>query len=127
MSEDTIYRQYWENGELDKWHLDCDVIFDESLVREFWDRILNFRKLFMNKQFSEDFLREVIERWTWNSKWDIIIQTQRLSEHFIEEYKDEWDWDKVFMYQRVSQKFIRKWKEKISDFVMSETDIGTYL
>lgn len=33
MSEDTIYRQYWENGELEKWHLDCDAIFDESLVR----------------------------------------------------------------------------------------------
>lgn len=28
-------RYYWENGELEKWHLDCDVIFDESLVREF--------------------------------------------------------------------------------------------
>lgn len=127
MSEDTIYRQYWENGELEKWHMDCDVIFDESLVREFWDRILNFRKLFMNKQFSEDFLREIIEKWTWPSKWDYIIQTQRLSEHFIEEYKDKWNWDKVFMYQRISQKFIRKWKEKISDYVMSETDIGTYL
>lgn len=31
------------------------------------------------------------------------------------------------MYQTVSKKFIRKWKEKISDYVMSETDIGTYL
>ena len=120
-------RYYWENGELEKWHLDCDAIFVESLVREFWDRILNFRKLFMNKQFSEDFLREIIERWTWNSKWDIIIQTQKLSEHFIEEYKDKWNWDKVFMYQTVSKKFIRKWKEKISDYVMSETDVGTYL
>ena len=139
MSEDTIYRQYWENGELEKWHLDCDVIFDESLVREFWDHILNFRKaafafdddavrgVFANKQFSEDFLREIIERWTWNSKWNIISQTQRLSERFIEEYKDEWDWDKVFMYQTVSKNFIRKYKEKISDYVMNETDIGTYL
>ncbi len=124
---ENMARQYWENGELDKWHLDCDEIFDESLVREFWDRILNFRKLFMNKQFSEDFLREVIKRWTWNSKWDYIIQTQQLSERFIEEYKDKWNWDKVFMYQRMSQKFIKKWKEKISDYVMSETDIGTYL
>lgn len=124
---ENMTRQYWENGELEKWHLDCDVIFDESLVREFWNRILNFRKVFMNKQFSEDFLREIIERWTWNSKWNIISQTQRLSERFIEEYKDEWDWDKVFMYQPVSQKFIRKWKDKISDYVMNETDIKDYL
>lgn len=127
MSKDTIYRQYWENGDLEKWHLDCDVIFDEFLVREFWNRILNFRKVFANKQFSEDFLREIIERWTWNSKWNIISQTQKLSECFIEEYKDKWDWDKVFMYQTVSKNFIRKWKEKISDYVMNETDIGTYL
>ena len=126
MNEDAI-RNIWENGELEKWHLDCDGIFDESLVREFWDRILNFRKIFMNKQFSEDFLREIIERWTWNSKWDIISQTQQLSERFIEEYKDEWDWDKVFMYQRVSKNFIRKWKENVSDFVFDETDIKDYL
>ena len=126
INEDTI-RNIWENGELEKWHLDCDVIFDESLVREFWDRILNFRKVFVNKQFSENFLREIIEKWTWNSKWNIISQTQRLSERFIEEYKDEWDWDKVFMYQTVSKNFIRKHKERISDFVMNETDIGTYL
>ena len=128
MSEDTIYRQYWENGELEKWHLDCDVIFDESLVREFWDRILNFRKVFMNKQFSEDFLREMlVPKTRFHNRWEWMELTQDLSEKFIEEFKDEWNWDHIFMYQKLSKDFIRKWKEKISDFVKEETDIEQYL
>lgn len=128
MSEDTIYRQYWENGELEKWHLDCDAIFDESLVREFWDRILNFRKVFMNKQFSEDFLREMlVPKTRFHNRWEWMELTQELSEKFIEEFKDEWNWDHIFMYQKLSKDFIRRHKEMISDFVKEETDIESYL
>lgn len=129
MSEiENMVRQYWENGELEKWHLDCDAIFDESLVREFWDNIFNFRKLFQNKQFSEDFLREMlVPKTRFHNRWEWMELTQDLSEKFIEEFRDEWNWDHIFMYQKLSKDFIRKHKEKISDFVMNETDIGTYL
>ena len=123
-------RKYWEGGLLETWWLDDSKdIYDESLVREFWDKITNFRKLFVNKHFSEDFLREVLTSKTRFKfrNWDLVSQTQFLSEQFIEEFADKWNWDNIFMYQTISKDFIHKHKEKISDFVMNETDIGAYL
>ena len=122
-------RYFWEHGMLDDWHFNVDnELYDESLVREFWDNIFNFRRLFEKKKFSEDFLREMlIPNKKLVNRWEWMELTQDLSESFIEEFKDRWNWDHIFMYQRVSGDFIRRHKEMISDFVKEETDIESYL
>ena len=129
MNKDKI-RYYWENGLLDSWcfNNDIDGLLDETYVREFWDNILNFRKLFQSKQFSEDFLREfVVPAKKFSNRWEWMELHQHLSERFIEEFENKWNWDHIFMYQDVSDEFIRKHKDRVSDFVMNETDIGCYL
>ena len=125
--EDKI-RYAWEHGiENVRFNEVIDLI-QETYVREFWDNIFNFRKLFKKKKFSEDFLREmVIPKTRFHNRWEWMELTQNLSEKFIEEFKDEWNWDHIFMYQKLSKNFIRKHKEKISDFVKEETDIEDYL
>ena len=128
INEDTI-RYIWKHGIEGDYHLiPNDELYAETYVREFWDNIFNFRKLFQSRQFSEDFLREIlVPKTQFRNRWEWMELTQDLSEKFIEEFKDEWNWDHIFMYQKLSKDFIRRHKDKISDFVKEETDIENYL
>jgi hypothetical protein len=48
--------------------------------------------------------------------WTIIIETQRLSESFIEKYMDKFKngWSSICKYQKLSEDFMRKHSEKLN-------------
>ena len=83
-----------------------------SLVREYADKI-KWDTLFRNVGFCEEFIRELDQRFDFGKDiWMDITRWQRLSEEFIEEYKDKVEWEYVALYQYVTEPFVEKWKEK---------------
>ena len=48
-------------------------------------------------------------------EWDVITRYQKLSEHFIEKYKDEFDWDLICTFQKpMSEEFIMKHSDLVN-------------
>jgi hypothetical protein len=45
--------------------------------------------------------------------WWYISYLQKLSESFIEKYKDKVDWSRVSLYQKLSEDFIEKYEDKV--------------
>lgn len=83
---------------------------NETLLREYWDSV-NFDgdDLFKNIPLSEDFLREIVDEIT-PHHWEIITLNQRLSEKFIEEFKDK-SLVVSYIWDRMSLRFRRRYKE----------------
>jgi hypothetical protein len=46
--------------------------------------------------------------------WEFISIDQKLSEKFIEKYKNKIDWGLISMYQKLSQAFIEKYSHKLN-------------
>jgi hypothetical protein len=63
------------------------------------------------KKLNEEFVRENSYEFS-ESDWEFISQKIKLSELFLEEYKEYLDWKKVFQYQYFSVEFITKKKYK---------------
>lgn len=49
-------------------------------------------------------------------KWEYIVTNYRLSESFIEKYKDYLGWFYILRYQKLSEEFIKKWIDELSIF-----------
>lgn len=82
-----------------------DILIDETLLREFKDKVL-WGSVLRHKQLTSNFLRELV---TWNDDlWDNIACYQKLSEDFIDEYKDKLQWIYLSSNQRLSEKFMEK-------------------
>ncbi len=45
--------------------------------------------------------------------WIFISMYQKLSEEFIEKYKDKVDWCWISLHQKLSEKFIEKYQDKV--------------
>ena len=45
--------------------------------------------------------------------WNFISRSQKLSESFIEKYKDKVDWHNISIYQTLSEEFIEKHIDKV--------------
>jgi ADP-dependent phosphofructokinase/glucokinase len=61
------------------------------------------------QKLSEPF----IEKYKDKVHWEYISRHQKLSEPFIEKYKDRVDWHSVSMHQKLSEQFIEKYKDKV--------------
>ena len=106
--------------------------WNEIFIEKYYDHFYHY-SLFMNKLFSETFLRRNSHRLDWDIvsytqvltesfirefqdqvNWKYISRWQRLSESFLEEFKDKIYFHRISMYQKVSKDFIQKYKDKIS-------------
>jgi hypothetical protein len=45
--------------------------------------------------------------------WNLISQYRKLSEDFIQEFKDTVTWQKIINYQGLSEDFLEEFKDKI--------------
>src|SRR5574344_109603 len=61
------------------------------------------------QKLSEEF----IEKYRDKVDWRYISICQKLSESFIEKYSDKVDWRYIPQYQKLSEEFIEKYKDKI--------------
>lgn len=58
-------------------------------------------------------------------KWDKISSKFRLSEQFIENYKDKVDWTAISCYQILSEEFIEKFQDKVHwGFIFSSQNLS---
>jgi len=95
----------------------CDILrfyrFDISFINENTD-IFPFDSLCDYQDITEEIIEKYIKgnRLT-DLSWYYIVSTQKLSEQFIEKYKDNLEWRKVCRYQDLSEKFIEKYKDKV--------------
>ena len=60
--------------------------------------------------------KELGTEYTSNSciKWSYISENQKLSEEFIERFKDKLDWRYISIYQKLSEAFIEKYKDNVN-------------
>jgi hypothetical protein len=105
---------------------------NEIFIEKYYENFY-ISSLFMNKIFSESFLRRNSYRLDWNIvscsqilsesfirdfkdevNWKYISRWQKLSETFLEEFKDYIYLHRISMYQKVSKEFVQKYKDKIS-------------
>jgi hypothetical protein len=117
---------------LDWREMSLNSTWNEIFIEKYYDHFYN-STLFMNKIFSESFLRTNSYRLDWNIvsctqilsesfirefkdevNWKYISRWQNLSEPFLEEFKDKIYFHRISMYQKVSKAFIQKYKDKIS-------------
>jgi len=72
-------------------------------------------------KLSEQF----IEKYKNKVNWDSISCSQKLSEQFIEKYKDIVDWDYISYRQKLSEPFIEKHKDKVDwDYISGYQELS---
>lgn len=67
----------------------------------------------MNQDMSEEWLRNNTFRFK-KREWTYISRYQKLSESFIEEFKNKVNWERIVMHQNVSREFVDKFNKKIN-------------
>ena len=98
---------------------------------------INFEIIFSNKKFEMDELLITLElviskENNINNIFDIICEKQKLTENFIDIYKNEIKWNKIWKYQTVSIDFIRKnihkviWKDVCKYQILDEQFIKDF-
>ena len=81
----------------------------ESFIREYIDYIYDWKNFWYAFRASEDFIREAPIK-----IWYEIAYYQKLSEPFIEEFKNELDWDIISRRQVLSEDFCWKHKKDVN-------------
>jgi hypothetical protein len=71
------------------------------------------------KKYTEEDLEKHINDFT-KDHWSWISEYQKLSESFIEEFKDKVDWLYISRCQILSEPFIEKYKEKLERNYISQ-------
>ena len=77
---------------------------------------INWNWISENQKLSESF----IEKYKNKVSWEEISARQKLSEPFIEKYKNKVNWNKISFYQELSEPFIEKYKKKVAWTKISE-------
>jgi len=77
---------------------------------------INWLDVSIFNKLSEDF----IEKYKDKISWGYISAYQKLSENFIEKYKDKVDWSQISEYQKLSEDFIKKFKDKVDWYHISK-------
>ena len=97
------------------------IIEEIKDIEKFFDKninnfIVDYYSLINNQKLSEEFIDKYKDKvdWFWVSKY------QTLSEKFIEKHSDKIDWFWVSKYQTLSEGFIEKYKDKIDWFYISQ-------
>lgn len=84
-------------------------VVSESFMREWFDYITDWKNFFTWFKMSEEFIRECpIKEWNYISKY------QKLSEKFIEEFRNEVDWDNISQHQILSKTFCYKHAKEVN-------------
>lgn len=95
--------------ELDWREISLRNTFSEIFVDKYYDYFY-LHSLFMNKIFTESFLR----RNSYRLDWDLVSYTQVLSESFIRDFQNEVNWKYISRWQKLSETFMEEFKEKIN-------------
>ena len=91
--------------------------FNFDFINEFKLKI-NWGILFAVKTFPESFINKYIKYYT-KHIWYNISCHQKLSESFIEKFKDKVDWVTISAFQKLSESFIEKFKDNVSWYDIS--------
>ena len=70
---------------------------------------LNWDDISKYQRLTEPF----IEKYKDKVNWWVISKYQKLSESFVEKYKDELNWDHISRYQKLSEQFMEKYKRYV--------------
>jgi hypothetical protein len=95
--------------QLDWKNISHENTWNEILVDKYYDYFY-LHSLFMNKHFSESFLRRNIHR----LDWDLVSYTQVLSESFIREFQDRVNWKYISRWQKLSESFMEEFNDKVN-------------
>jgi hypothetical protein len=80
----------------------------------------NLNKLLFKEQLQEFELEYLIKNFELNiNDWESISTKQKLSEDFIEKYKDKVVWINVSINQILSEEFIEEFKNKVDWYFIS--------
>lgn len=68
------------------------------------------------KKFNETFLKQIVNKTSKECRAELvnkIIETQEVTENFIEEFLTDINWNAVSQYQKMSLEFVKKWENLI--------------
>ena len=99
----SIFSYFVSNFEIDS----------QILLNNF--QLLNLPLILKNQQLGEDTLRTMIENKYISTDTDFLmmIQTQQLSDSFLEHYQQKLNWSWISCYQVLSEETIRKFKDHV--------------
>lgn len=86
---------------------------DEKLIRQHLLELRGSYSFWSDVASQQKLSEQFIEDYKDHINWRIVSSAQTLSEQFIDKYKDEVDWRYIVSKQKLSQKFI---EEHIKDF-----------
>ena len=84
--------------------LSIHYLFTIAMLRTYFHRV-HWVHVLARQQFPEYFLIEMTSNF--DDCWEIISKHQRLSENYIERFKDKLDWEILFDNQQSNGKFLR--------------------
>lgn len=80
------------------------------------DEMVDYDILVETEDLSEDFIDENFDKFD----LDLLVECQNLSLKFIDKYKNEFNWDLICQYQRLTEYFIEKHKDRINWSLISK-------
>lgn len=87
----------------------------ENFIKDFKD-MLNWKYVFCTQSLSESFIKYIINKIPMIAEyWKDISKCQKLSENFIEEFKDNMDWKQIWMHQSLSERFIKRFFNRLNE------------
>ena len=87
----------------------------DSFIREYWDYLQHdLYHIIKNHKITSNFIREFFTEETYQGLWYEISCNRKITEDFIEKYKDKLDWSAISEHQDLKEKFILKYADKVN-------------
>lgn len=101
---------------------------DIEIIKEFKDKII-WEFYLYNNTVNEDVLNYICENMEECMNWNVISYTQKLSENFMEKYKDRLNFKYLSVHQKLSNEFILKYYDRLdlNEILIEQIDLSEEL
>jgi len=102
-----------------------DESFFVSNLAKIGDNYLLWNAIFQHQELSDGFLRSLIKKGKMsigvgNQNFVVISSYQKLTEEFLEDFKDELDWFFISIKQELSEHQMEKYEDKLDWWLLSQ-------